>query len=425
VSDDGLLYTFHLRETGFHDGAPCTADDVVYSLNRTATDPAAFFGFLHSAVTSFEVADPATVTAQLKAPWAPFLADLAFFGASILPKAAHEARQESLFEAPIGTGPFVFASRERGVDVVLRKNPNYWDVGKPYLDEVRFLTVLDADERLRLLRAGEVDVAFDVPYAALPDLRADPSVVVVEDRLAREDYAIINTSRPPFADKALRQAMNYAVDKDAIIRDVLGGAAELMTTYLPRMPGHDDAAPGYPFDRERAKALAAASAGKDGFDAEVLLVAGDPVYAAVADRIVADLANIGGRITVTEVARDTWGNRVPSGDFDLTISAWTTDILDPEETTGIMAIGAGPLASNAGFYDDPRIDAFAQQASTTNDPAERMAAYAQIQAIQADAAPYIFLYYPSNRAATKKAIRDFHVMPTLMLRLWETWRDDV
>lgn len=425
ISDDGLDYTFHLRQANFHDGTACTSADVVYSLTRVTSDPGSTWAFLFPPIASMEAPDEATVVIRLQTTWAPFVADLALFAASVIPKAAHETRMASLFSSPIGTGPFAVDSWAPQGEIVLKKNPAYWDAGKPYLDEVRFLTIPDADERLRRFRAGEIDIATEVAYDELPALRDDPSVVVITDPLAGITVVQIDVARPPFDDKALRQAMNYAVDKEAIIAAVLSGAGEPATTFLPKMAMHDDEAPGYPYDLEKAQSLVAESAGKDGFDAELLMIAGDAVLAAVGQMVAVDLAKIGGRITITAVDGDTTSTRLAGGDYDLAITLATTDIADPDELTVFMAVGTGPFHAAATFYDNPELDALAAEAPKMTDPALRADAYKQIQAIHADDAPLIFLYYPNNHGVASAHVKNFHILPTGNYRLWETWRDDV
>ena len=145
------------------------------------------------------------------------------------------------------------------------------------------------------------NIATNVPFNQLQPLQSNPDVTVVLDAVARIDYIGINVARPPFDDKKLRQAMNYAIDKDAIITNVLFGFGEPATTFLPKMAGHDDASPGYPYDLEKAKALVAESAGKDGFAAKILVQAGEAVDLQVCQLVAAALAEIGGTIELEQV----------------------------------------------------------------------------------------------------------------------------
>ena len=123
---------------------------------------------------SFEATDEQTVVATLNDVWVPFEADLALFGASIYPQAAFEAQGDALWEAPIGTGPFMFESWERGAQIVLTKNPKYWDEGKPYLDQLTFKVLTDSNARMLQFQGGELDIVTDVPFNQIEPLRQNP-----------------------------------------------------------------------------------------------------------------------------------------------------------------------------------------------------------------------------------------------------------
>ena len=142
--------------------------------------------------------------------------------------------------------------------------------------------------------------------------------IVYPETVARIDITSINTTRPPFDDKKLRQAMNYAVNKESIIQNVLFGNGEMATSFLPKMPGRDPNSPGYPYDLEKAKALVAESAGKDGFEADYNVTAGDAVGTQVAQLVAADLAQIGGKINVVPIDGNTLLEKLfTTFDFDL------------------------------------------------------------------------------------------------------------
>jgi peptide/nickel transport system substrate-binding protein len=230
ASEDGLTYTFTLRAANFHDGTAATSADVVYSLGRTVASPDSQWSFLYPAGTTFDAPDEKTVVVTLPNAWAPFEADLALFGACIIPKAAHEAQGEELFQHPIGTGPFVFDSWEKGVQVILTKNPSFWEAGKPYLDELTFKVLTDANSRMLQFQAGDLDIVTAVPYSQVESLKANPDVNFHEEAVARIDYWGINCVKEPLTDVKVRQAINYAVNKDAIIQNVLFGAGQVANT---------------------------------------------------------------------------------------------------------------------------------------------------------------------------------------------------
>ena len=164
------------------------------------------------------------------------------------------AQGDDLFQHPIGTGPFMFDSWDKQSQVVLKKNPNYWDAGKPYLDELTFKVLTDANARMLQFQGGDLDIVTSVPYSQVESLKANPDVTFHEEAVARFDYWGFNVTKENLSDVKIRQALNYAVNKDAIIQNVLFGAGQEANTYLPLMYGHDDTVPGYTYDLDKAKA---------------------------------------------------------------------------------------------------------------------------------------------------------------------------
>lgn len=425
-SEDGLAYTFTLRETAFHDGTPCTAEDAAFCLNRAAFDEASSWAFIFSAVETFEATDATTLTAKLKQIWVPFEADMALFGASIYPKAAFEAQGEDLWQAPIGTGPFMFDAWEKGARITLKKNPSYWEAPKPYLDELVFEVLTDANARMLQFQSGDLDIVTDVPFNQLEPLRANPDVVVLQDAVARFDYIGLNVTRAPLDDRKVRQAINHAVDKDAIIQNVLFGAGTPATSFLPKMPGNDPNSPGYPFDLEKAKALIAESGHKDGFGFEIIITTGDPVASQVCQLVAAQVAAIGGDVTITQLEPGIWTERVTvAKDFDAAKTYYTTDIIDPDELAAFAVLSDGGTDAVWTSYKNEEVDQLIRDAQVELDPAKRQEMYNKIQALHLDDAPMIFLYYPTGRTATQTYVKNFHILPTGNYRLYESWRDDV
>lgn len=427
VSDDGLTYTFRVREAQFHDGTPFSAEDAAFCILRAATAEGTPWQFILSAVDSTEAPDPRTCVINLKSTWAPFEADLAMFSASVFPQAAYEEQGDALFENPIGTGPFRFVSRTPDVEVVLEKNPDYWQAGVPYLDGLTFKVLTDSNARVLQLQGGDLDIATLVPYNQLESFRADPAYTVYTENVARIDYVAINNTRPPFDDKKLRQAMNYAVNKDAIIQNVLFGNGELATSFLPKMPGRDPNSPGYPYDLEKAKTLVAESAGKDGFEGEYFINGANTVDSQIAQLVANDLAQIGGKITISPVDGNTILEKLFSTfDLDLCGSAYyTTDIIDPDELASFAVLGEGGSGAVGTQYNNPEANKLILDAQIETDPDKRQELYDQIQAIHLEDAPYIFLFYPGGSAVSHAYVKGFKILPTGNYRLWETWRDDV
>lgn len=276
-------------------------------------------------------------------------------------------------------------------------------------------------------QGGQLDIATAVPFSQLDSLKANSDYAVLSDAVARIDYMGINVKRAPFDDVKLRQAMNYAVDKDAIIKNILFGNGEAANTYLPKMPFHDDSAPvPYPFDLAKAQDLVKQSSGKSGFKAEILTQAGDTVGNQVSQLVAANLAKIGGQITITPLDPATNITRIQKNqDFDLYIGYYTTDIVDPDELTSFAVQSDGGTLAVWTSYKNDQVDALVKKGQVELDKEKRLQMYKDIQKMVAADAHFIYLYYPGGNTVTTSKIKDFHILPTGNYHLWETWRTDV
>jgi len=423
-SEDGLTYSFALRSATFHDGSPVTAEDVAYSLTRAAKDETSTWKDMVGVVDTVTAVDDATVEITLTRAWVPFEADLALFACSIIPKAAHEAQKEELFQAPIGSGPFTFDSWEKDSQIVLKKNASYWEAGKPHLDELVFRVLTDANARMLQFQGGEIDIATSVPYSQLESLASNPDAVVLQDAVARFDYIGMNTERAPWDDKILRQAINYAVDKQSLIDRVLFGNGQEATSYLPLMAGNNPDSPGYPYDLDKAKELVAQSAGKDGFKAELVIAAGDPVSDQIGQLVAASMKEIGGEVTLASLESGARTEKVrEKNDYDWSKGYYTTDIIDPDQLTAFAVNYEGGTKAIFTMYNNPEIIELCDQAATEADSAARQELYNQIQQIHLDDAPMIFLFYPQGGAVTSSKVKNFKILPTGNYRLWDTWKE--
>jgi peptide/nickel transport system substrate-binding protein len=426
VSDDGLHYTFNLREgVKFHDGTDFTSADVKHCLERAAHDETAW-QFILSVIDTVDTPDPLTAVVNLSSVWAPFEADVAIFAASIFPKAAHEAQGAEFFDQPIGTGPFMFESWERDVQITMVKNPNYWDPSRPYLDNLLFKVLPDSNARMLQFQGGELDIVTLVPPNQLEAITSNSDYKLIENTVARIDYIGINVRREPFNDKALRQAINYAVNKQAIIDNVMFGAAEMATSFLPKMAGRDPNSPGYPYDLAKAQELVAQSAGANGFSGTLWIGAGNAVDAQVAQLVVSDLAQIGGNIEVAQEEGTAFLDRIFSTfDFDMYMGYFTTDIIDPDELAGFAVLFDGGVESVGTGYNNPEVNQLVKDGQVELDPAKRQEIYNRIQAIHLDDAPFLFLFYPTGRTAVRSYVQNFNILPTGNYRLYDVWRSDV
>ncbi|MGB9586032.1 MAG: ABC transporter substrate-binding protein, partial [Anaerolineales bacterium] len=279
ISPDGKSYTFNLRKgVKFHDGTPFNAQAVKYCLERQI-DPKhpQYAGSAYPYAKSFlgnvesiQVLDDYTIRFILKTPLSPFIHYLAHNALRIMSPESLKKYGKEVRKNPAGTGPFKLKEWTPGVRVVLERNTQYWG-GVPKIRNLIYVPIIEAQARLSAIRTGEVDLTVDVPTDSLPILRKDPNIIVAEATSAAVWYVVLNTQKtnPPFNNKLVRQAMNYAVNKEAIVKDILKGTG--IVSHSPMSPIYGkyhlkaSEVKTYPYDPAKAKELLKQAGYPNGF----------------------------------------------------------------------------------------------------------------------------------------------------------------
>jgi peptide/nickel transport system substrate-binding protein len=401
ISKDGLTYTFHLRpNVKFHDGIPLTAEAVKFCFDRQMNDQGPFYatgtypyvkGFLGN-VAGVEVVNPSTVQIRLKSPLTPFLQYLAHHSLYIYSPEALKKWGKDVVKHPVGTGPFKLETWEPGVRVVLTRNDQYWG-GAPRIRQAIYVPIIEAQARLSAIKTGEIDMTMDVPPDSLADLRKDPDVVVAEANSSAVWYVALNTRHPALKDKRVRQALNYAVQKDAIIRDILKGTAIVATTPLSPVygPYHEDKTVRYPYDPEKAKALLKEAGYANGFDVTFFVPeSGSGMQSPVemGTVIQANLAAVGVRAKIQTMEWGAYLKKYLDGP-DMAEMSWNPSIGDPDHMLYmLLSSDRFPPAFNAGYYQNPRVDELLRKGRTTIDEKERIPLYREAQRLVTEDAPW-------------------------------------
>ncbi len=424
ISADGKTYTFHLRPgVKFHDGSPVTADDVKFSVERAAFLKGSQWSFLFPGFKGMEVVDQHTVRAHLSGPRAPFLSDVALFATSVLPKKMVESMGEKFFQAPVGTGPFMFKSWTKGSEIVLTRNPNYFRAPQPYVDEYHQLIVQDANTRVLQVQNGELDIALFVPPASAGSLQGNSNVILHQDNFFDSHFVKIDTAGKPFVrDKLVRQALNYAIDKDAIVKHFIFGFGSAAGQALPNMFGASPSVKPYPYDMNKAKALMAKSKFPKGFTMTMLV---DASTAApdkqIAEYMQSQYTQLG--ITMNIVVLDDAGfsAKTHTTTYDMAIDYMTSDIVDPDELMSFAVVPHGGTDADWTYYQNPTIDKLAVQAASILDHQQRQKIYDRINVMHHDDAPMVFLYWATSLSVTSSKVQGFKVLPTGNYRLEQCW----
>ncbi|WP_181704968.1 ABC transporter substrate-binding protein [Chthonobacter rhizosphaerae] len=432
ISDDGLVYTFTLREgVTFHDGSPLDAAAVTFNFDRMLdpAHPAAATGpfplsFFFSAVKTVEAVDARTVRFTLNEPFAPFLSNLAYPTGLIVSPTAVTERGKEFGRNPVGTGPFRFKEWQGNRQVTIERNPDYWGE-EAKLQAVVFRPITDPNTRAAEMLSGGIDVMVEVPPDALAQFQGFESFAVHEQAGPHLWFLILNTRSGPLADKRVRQAVNLAIDKEAIANELLQGTAVPAKGIIaPAFEwAHDPALLGYPHDPERARALLK-EAGADGAELTLLVAEGgsgmlDPV--AMGTAIQADLAEVGLNVSIETYEWNTYLATVNpglEGKGDMAEMAWMTN--DPD-TLPYLTLRTEALPDkggfNSGYYSNPEVDRLLEDARRTTDPARRAELYRQAERIIVDDAPWAFVAHWRQNAVTTDAVKGFSLQPSFFLLL--------
>ena len=408
-NENATVWTFYLRKgVKFHDGTLLNASIVKYSIDR-AKELAGPPSFLLDVVDRVEVVDEYTVRFVLKYPFAPFPSLAAFMLlAPVSPKA------ENLSQNPVGTGPFKLESWVKGQEVVLVANDEYWR-GRPALDKVIIRIYKDPSALRIALETGEIDMALGIQPSDIPALQKNPNLKMVSvDGLVIE-WLGMNLRREPFNNVLFRKAINYAIDYDYILNNILRGTATRLYGPLPpAVFGYDPEVEkyGYKYDPEKAKQLLAEAGypGGKGLRKLELIISTEerPERGEVAAVIQNNLKEIGIEVEVVNLDWSSFLDRLFNYDFDMYMVDWFPDYVDPDDwiTPLFTAEGLG-----LDGYNNTKVNELAKQARMTTDPQKRLELYKELQRIIVEDAPWAFLYVPKQYVFMSKKVEGFVLYP--------------
>lgn len=416
ASPDGKKYTFTLRSATFSNGDKVTAEDVIYSLKRAAGEKSQWARFFKP-ITSYQANDERTIQMTLDKPFTPMLNNLALFSASIVPAKLVEKEGDAFFTHPVGSGPFVLKSWSKGDRIVLAKNAHYWQKGKPAVDGAEVQVIPEDNTRVLKLQAGELDAILDVPFNQVSQLKANKDLEVGLAKVFRIELVQLNTTKKPFNDVRVRQALNYAIDKQAIVRSVLRGDGTVAVSSIPVMAHHNTALKPYAYDPKKAQQLLAEAGYKDGFSTAMLVPAGEVTYRQVAAIIQDQLKKVGVKLELQSIESGSQFGTTKAGNYEMSLSYATSDTIDPDQLIGFTAIN--PERANAFHtqWRDDRVNELYALERETPEGGKRGDMFKEIEARVHDAAPFIFLYYQEAPYAYRKNVAGFAVLPTSNYRL--------
>jgi peptide/nickel transport system substrate-binding protein/oligopeptide transport system substrate-binding protein len=443
ISSDGKTITFKLH-SGVKfvnpDGSvlrDMTADDVVDSINRVL-DPnlkpsaspvaGAFFGNIAGAAdviagkakaaSGIKKVDDTTVEFTLNQADATFLNVLATPFASIVPK--DTPRDAAVVaQKPVGTGPYLLKSYSKGSQATFVANKSYWQQGQPYLDEIDFKVGVDDNAAIQQIQAGQLDILGDpIPSGSFTQITTDPQYKdqVKDLTMVANSYLFMDTQQPnngPLSKPAVRQAIEWAIDKDNVIKILHGAGTRADCIFPPDMPGYDTNCKPYGFDQAKAKQMLAAAGYPNGFESTLYTDTTDP-DPQIAQSLQQDLAAIGIKVNIVTEEFATFLDRIETPHkAPLGYVGWFQDYPDPSDFIDPILSCATAVqgGANAALYCNKDVDSMAAAAKGETDSAKRIQAYKDIQAkIMADA-PWVPIFHQKWVTMVSKRVTSFRLHP--------------
>ncbi len=440
VSDDGLTYTFKLRQgVKFHSNKDFTptrdfnADDVVFTFERQWKPDHPFhkvsggsYEYFNSmsmgdALKSIEKVDDQTVRFVLTEPNAPMLANLGMDFASISSQEYYEAMQkagtpEKADLQAIGTGPFMLVDYQKDAVIRYKANADYWK-GKPKIDDLVFAITPDASVRYAKLKSGECHL---MPYPNPADIAAmkqDAELRVEEQEGLNVGYLGLNVEHPPLEKKEVRQAINYAINRDAILEAVYQGAGKKAKNPIPpTIWSYNEATKDYDYNPDKAKELLKAAGVQTPLKLTLWAMPVQRPYnpnaKLMAELMQADLKKVGIEAQITTFEWGEYLERSKKGDHDMVLLGWTGDNGDPDNFLQVLlGCSAAKDGTNRARWCNEEFEKLTQDAKKTADIAERTKLYEESQLVFKEDAPWVTIAHSVVFKPMRKEVEGFKISP--------------
>ncbi|MBK9333905.1 MAG: ABC transporter substrate-binding protein [Ignavibacteria bacterium] len=483
ISEDGLTYTFHLRDgVKFQDnacfpdgkGRELKAADVKYSFERVCDPRAGTLGYDYfknyvegakeyfdeislsrkenrepkiNEVTGYIAKDDSTFQIKLKSPFGPFIFYMTLAYSYILPREAVEKYGKDYFQNPVGTGPFIFVDWKPDLELNLKKNPDYWAKDEhgnqlPYLEGVKFKFIKELSQQMLEFQNGNLDECYRLPNESFkeivtPEKKLTPQFEKFRlqrvPSLGSQYYGFLTTGKI-YNDVKVRQAFNYAIDRNKILKFVLNGQGFMGAFHglvPPAMPDYDiNKIKGYDFNLEKAKQLMTEAGYPDGKgfpDAVLQINSGGDRNIQIAESIQNMLKEIGVNMKLNIMQFAQHLDNVDAGRADFYRAGWVGDYPDPENFLNLFYGKNVPkdpaLISpvNSTRFQDAKYDELYEKAISISDLKERYEYYYQAEQIAVDKAPMIFIYYDEHYRLLQPYVNGYGLDPMHRVNFRTLW----
>ena len=413
---DDKTWEFKLREdVKFHDGEPMTAEDVVYSINRARKSN--YVSYVVDAISEVKADGDYKVIIKTKEPYSPLLSSLTVPFTAIVPKHVVEADEDAFQLNPVGTGPYKFVEWKQGEYAKMAANEDYF-LGAPKTANLEMRVVPEASQRVIAIETGEADLAYAVSANDSKRVEEDDNLQLFKASSQSVSYLTVNGENKLFSDKRVRQAIRYAVDKEAIVETMLYGAGEPADSVIPPNAfGFSKKVVSYEHNLEKAKKLMKEAGYPDGFKC-TLSVTDDSVKNEICQVIQSQLKEIGIKCNIQVKEYGTWIDELGTGSHEMSLSAWVCVTGDADYTYySLFHSSQTGYPGNDAFIKNDEVDKLVVAARQTADPEKRQEYYDKLEVLLGDLSPYITLYYDSVNVGATKNVKGFVADPNGYHRL--------
>ena len=441
VDENSTVWTFKLRKgakfhkTGYqgeataNGGREVTASDVKYSFERLIREKSARAYFLNQIKgyqdffdekvdewTGIEVVDDSTVRFTLAEPYAPFLAAVTYTAFYIVPKEDVEKLGKDFNFRPVGTGPFIVQDWQHDSKLTFRKNPDYWGKDSegrqlPYLDGVELIVIPDNSVAFLEFKKGNIDVLPDTPSEFYGEIVKDfKDLYQIRATLSTQYYGMAVTKKP-FDDIRVRQAFNYAINREAINELVLNGRFIVGKGVLPPgMPAFNPDLKSYGYDPEKAKALLKEAGYEKGLTV-TLQYNNNPRHKLIGEAVQAQLQDVGVKMELQAADIGVHYDAVRRGDVPFFRAGWAGDYPDPDNFLyNLLCSDNFGAKGNYVRYKNDDVDAWLKEARRVSDPAKRIELYQKAEQQIVDDAPWLFLFYDSTDLVANANVKNIKLV---------------
>src|SRR5512138_2560825 len=423
VSKDGLVYTIKLKKgIKFHDGTDFKADAVKVCLDRVTNPENKLkrYGLYNNNIAKTEAVDDYTVRFTLKTPFSPFINLLAHPSTVMIsPAALKQYGNKDIAFHPVGTGPFKFVEWKQTDYLKVAKFDGYWRKGYPKVDTITWKPVVDNNSRAALMQTGEAQFTFPVPYELAEVLKTKPDIELVAAPSIVLRYLSMNTQQKPFDNPKVRQAIAYAINKDALAKVAFAGYATAAEGVAPQGVEYAVKIGPWPYDVAKAKQLLAEAGYPNGFETELWSGYNHSTAQKVTQFLQQQLQQVGIRTKITLLEAGQRVEKVESWQDPKTAPVrlyyigWSTSTGEADwALRPLLATDSWvPRLSNYTFYSNPKFDADIKNAQLTTDSTKKAELYKDAQQTAWNDAAWAPLVVEKLLSAHNKKLSGVYVIP--------------